>query len=493
MLNQVQQLGQKQLLKLSPQQIQLLNFIQLNALELDQKIKDELEENPCLELEASATTDEEASASAEAEPEPEASRDDDYNDDPFAILDQYHQDDDIPDYKTAGDYRAVDTDERYSAPVVERKDFREQLKDQLLMMNLPQRELLLSGYIIDSLDDDGYLRHDLGDLADTLSFAQELFVEEAELESALEMVQSLEPVGIGARDLRECLLLQLEGKRMRTEGVELAWAIVDRHLSDLANRNYEKILHHFGCSTDALRQAIGVIEKLSPKPVTTSISQLGESQNIIPEFIVEKDDSGDIMVQLTNKNTPELRLNSEMMDMLEALSHDRSNKQNKAAAQYLRSKVNSALWFIDAIKQRENSMLRTIQTIVHFQREYFLSGDFKKLRPMILKDVAERTGLDISTISRVTSTKYALTDFGIVHLKELFTNGLMKEDGEMASNKEIRDIIIDLINGEDKKSPITDQEISDILHTKGYVVARRTVAKYRDSLSIPVAKMRRSL
>jgi RNA polymerase sigma-54 factor len=490
MLNQVQQLGQKQLLKLSPQQIQLLNFIQLNALELDQKIKDELEENPCLELEAPATTDEEASA--EAEPESEAPRDD-YSDDPFAILDQYHQDDDIPDYKTTMEYRGVDTDERYSAPAVERKDFREQLKDQLLMMNLPRREMLLSGYIIDSLDDDGYLRHDLGDLADTLSFAQGLFVEEAELESALELVQTLEPAGIGARDLRECLMLQLEGKRVSTEGVDIAWTIVDRYLADLGNRNYEKILHVIGCSTEQLRQAIAVIERLSPKPVTTSVSELAESQNIIPEFIIEKDDSGDITVQLTNKSTAELRLNSEMMEMLEALSHDRGNKQNKAAAQYLRSKVNSALWFIDAIKQRENSMLRTIQTIVRFQREYFLSGDYKKLKPMILKDVAERTGLDISTISRVTSTKYALTDFGIVHLKELFTNGLMKEDGELASNKEIRDIIIDLINGEDKKNPITDQEISDILQKTGYVVARRTVAKYRDSLNIPVAKMRRGL
>jgi RNA polymerase sigma-54 factor len=490
MLNQVQQLGQKQLLKLSPQQIQLLNFIQLNTLELEQKIKDEIEENPLLDVEASPAAEEDAAPEPEIEAEPSR---EDYEDNPFAILDQYHQDDEIPDYKTALDYRGSDQEERYSAPVAEKKDFREQLKDQLLMMNLPQRELLLAGYLIDSLDDDGYLRHDLGDLADTLSFAQSLYVEEEELHNSLEIIQSLEPPGIGARELRECLLLQLESKRMRTEGVETAMIIVDKHLSDLANRNYEKILHHLNVTTEQLRQAIAVIERLSPKPVTGTTSDLGERQNILPEFIIEKDESGDIKVQLANRNTTELRLNSEMMEMLEALSHDKSNKQNKAAAQYLRSKVNSALWFIDAIKQRENSMIKTIQTIVSYQREYFISGDYKKLKPMILKDVADRTGLDISTISRVTSTKYAMTDFGIVHLKALFTNGLMKEDGEMASNKEIRDIISDLIDSEDKKNPITDQEISDLLHSTGYVVARRTVAKYRDSLNIPVAKMRRSL
>jgi len=494
MIRQHQHLGQKQLLKLSPQQIQLLNFLQLNTLELEQKIKDELEENPALEAELSTLeSDIPASELAESDSaDEEAGREDAEDYDPFEVLDQYQQDDETPDYKTASDTRSND-EIPYTPIIVQGKDFREQLKDQLSVMTLAPRERLMTGYVVDSLDDDGYLRIELADMADNLSFAQSIFVEEDELENALKTVQGLDPAGVGARDLRECLLLQLEVKHHHISCIKLAYTIVDNHLTDLANRNYDKMMHALGASAKDMKAAAAIIEKLSPRPVGSSTADLVKNQNIIPEFIVEKGEDNTFNIQLTNSNTAGLRLSSDMVDMLESMRRDKSGKQSRSAVQYLRSKVNSALWFMEMVRQREHSMLKTIQAIVLLQEQFFRNGEFKDLRPMILKDVAEHTGLDISTISRITSMKYALTDFGIVHLKELFNGGLVKTDGEMVTKKEISNLIDDLIQNEDKQNPIADQEIAEILHKQGYTVARRTVAKYRDAMNLPVAKMRKAL
>jgi len=494
MIRQSQQQGQKQLLKLSPQQIQLLNFLQLNTLELEQKIKDELEENPALEAEATAA---DADPSLpEAEPpaaDGESDSDGETEDyDRFDLLEQYHQDDDQPEYKTASDPRSAE-ENSFGPTLVQGSDFREHLKDQLVMMPLNDRERLLASYLVDSLDDDGYLRLELDDIADNLSFAHGLFIETIELEAALETVQELEPVGVGARDLRECLLLQLEAKQHNVACIDLAHTIVKKHLNDLANRNYDKLINVLGVSAEDMKCATALIARLNPRPVGSNTAELVKNQNIIPEFVVEKTDDGQMQVFLTNGNSASLRISSDMMEMLESMQRDKSAKRDRAALQYLRSKVDSAIWFVEMVRQREQSMLKSMQAIVTLQRDYFRTGEEKDLRPMILKDVAEQTGLDISTISRVTSMKYALAPFGIVHLKELFNGGLAKTDGEMVTNKEISDIISELIRLEDKHNPITDQEMADKLLGKGYHVARRTVAKYRDAMNIPVAKMRKSL
>ncbi len=484
MLRHNQQLGQKQLLKLSRQQIQLLNFIQLNTLELEQKIKDEIEENPALEVEHPV-----ADPAEPAEREAENSSEDFER---FELLDQYHQDDETPEYRTAATDLRHSDQPTYTAPLVQSKDFRETLKDQLDTLPLNGRERLLAAYIVDSLDDDGYLRMDLDDMADTLSFAHNLFVEESELEAALDTVQELDPAGIGARDLRECLLLQLESHPRGEACIAIACQIVDKHLNDLANHNYEKLMHTLGISEEELTIAAALIEKLNPRPVGGNTAELVKNQNIIPEFIIEKTDNGSFRASLANNSTVELRLSSDMLETLEALRRDKSNKQNKAAVQYLRSKVDSALWFIEMVRQREQSMLKTMHALVQLQADYFRSGDPKHLRPMILKDVAEQVGLDISTISRVTSTKYALAAFGIVHLKDLFNQSMAKSNGELVTNKEISDRIARLIAEEDKENPIIDQDIAAKLAESGYIVARRTVAKYRDAMNIPVAKLRKT-
>ncbi len=481
MLRHNQQLGQKQLMKLSPQQIQLLNFIQLNTLELEQKIRDELEENPALEAGIETPYSIEPT---EPPPEPD-------NSDLPAPPDHYQHDDEIPDYKTATDPFNADKPD-YGSPLVQTKDFRELLKDQLTMMSLPPRERLLAGYLVDSLDNDGYLRLPLADIADNLSFAHSIFVTESELESELETVQDLGPPGVGARDLRECLLLQLEVRLHDLECIEVARQIVDKHLHDLAAHHHEKLMAALDITPAQLKCATAVIEKLNPRPIGSDTSELFKNQNIIPEFIVEKTDNNDFRVGLANGNA-ELHLSRDMMENLETMRRGKASKQNKAAVQYLSSKVDSALWFMEMVRQREQSMIKTIQALVQLQAEYFLTGDPKHLRPMILKDVADLVGLDISTISRVTSTKYALVDFGIVHLKSLFHQGMAKADGELVTNREISDHIAVIIAGEDKQHPISDQIIAAMLAESGYVVARRTVAKYREAMRITVAKMRKEI
>lgn len=481
MLGHHQQHGQKQLLKLSPQQIQLLNFIQLNTLELEQKIKDELEENPALESGFPAPDPIEPS---EPPPEPNGPEH-------LELPDRYQSDNEIPDYKTALDPRSADKF-GYNAPLVQSKDFRDALKEQLTMMSLPLRERMLAGYLVDSLDDDGYLRLSLADIADNLSFAYSIIVTETELEDELETVQGLDPPGVGARDLRECLLLQLEAKHHSLACIDLAQQIVDKHLNDLASRHYEKLTTALDATPQQLKCAIELIEKLTPRPVGSGTSELFKNQNIIPEFIVEETESGDFRVAIANGNA-ELHLSSDMMENLNAMRRDKTSKQNKAAVQYLRSKVDSALWFIEMVRQREQSMLKTIKALVQLQVEYFRTGDPKHLRPMILKDVADQIDLDISTVSRITSTKYALADFGIVHLKDLFHQGMAKSDGELVTNREISDHIAAMITAEDKQNPITDQNIADALAKSGYVVARRTVAKYREAMHITVSKRRKEL
>ncbi len=488
MIRQNQHIGQKQIMNLSPQQIQLLNFIQLGTLELEQRIEQETLENTALETDA---PDPDIDVEMPTElPEKEETEASDFE--RFEIIEQYHQDDG-PDYEAAAPDSRNNPEDTYQGTLVQNHDFREQLKAQISVLPLTPREQMLARYIVDSVDDDGYLRTSIADLTDTLSFAHSIFVEEPEVEAALETVQMLDPLGIGARDLRECLLLQLENRSRRQNNVELAWRIVKDHLYDLGTHQHERISRFLGVSLQEIRAAAAFIKKLNPRPVTGQGMELTKNLNIIPEFVVEKDEVGDLHVHLAHANSSALRVSANMQERLRSMEKRKEKLAEKTALQYLRSKVDSALWFVEMVRQREHSMLVTMQAIVRLQQEYFLSGDHRKLHPMILKDVAQITQLDISTISRVTSLKYVQTDFGTIHLKDLFQQGMAKSDGEMVTNKEISELIATLIGEEDKQAPVSDQQICNVLQEKGYNLARRTVAKYRDLMNIPIAKMRRDL
>ncbi len=458
-------------------------MLQLSSFELEQRIQDEIEENPALEAEYSADDEQPL-------PDQDGSVDADAPEKDFDLLDEYHQDDGLPDYKTTDTASGTVEIADWQSPVAQGKDFREQLQEQLCVLALSPRQRMMVAYLADSLDDDGYLRNDLADLADTLSFAHGILVEETEIADAVEILQSLEPVGIGARDLRECLLLQLNAKILDMEHAALAHQIVADHLHDFAQHNIEKIARQLGVPAQQIQHAATLIGRLTPRPSGGNTNELAKNRHIIPEFVVEKSEQGHLIVSLTQSNSDSLRLSPDMVDTLRALQQHASKAQEKAAARYLRAKTESALWFIDMVRQREHSMLSTMQIIVALQSDYFHTGDVKTLRPMILKDVAERAGLDISTISRVTSTKYALTDFGTVHLRTLFNQGMARTDGELVTQREISSLLATLIEAEDKQSPLSDQRLAGLLEEKGYPVARRTVAKYRDALNLPIAKSR---
>ncbi|MFN0036698.1 MAG: RNA polymerase factor sigma-54 [Saprospiraceae bacterium] len=490
MIRQNQHIGQKQTLNLSPQQIQLLNFIQLGTLELEQRIEHETLENPALETDA--PDPDMAEEMTEAHAETDSDGDTDADADRFEIMEQYLSDDtpeNNAEYATAPESRKEET---YQHTLVQTHDFREHLKAQLTVLPLSPRERMLAGYIVDSLDDDGYLRLSIADMADTLSFAHSILVEESEIESELETVQSLEPAGIGARDLRECLLLQLENLSHRQENADLACRIVQDHLTELGSQHYDKIAHALAVSLPEVRAAAALIKKLNPRPVAGQTTELAKNQNIIPEFVIEKGENSSLQVSLAHASSGTLRVSDHMRKMLQTMQQNKTKEREKSAVQYLRSKVDSAAWFVEMVLQREHSMLVTMQAIVQLQPEYFLTGDPRKLRPMILKDVAAIAQLDISTISRVTSLKYASTDFGTLHLKDLFQQGMAKTDGELVTNKEISRLIAALIADEDKQQPFSDQDICQLLLEKGYKLARRTVAKYRDAMSIPIASKRKS-
>jgi RNA polymerase sigma-54 factor len=464
----------------------MLNLLQLSTLELEQRIKDELEENPVLEegKEADeATADENGDDEGDFDNEPEEvgpTASEDYRDwDEFS-------DDDIPDYKTRTNNYS-DDDEFYSAPVVQMQTWQEELKEQVRMLDITDREELIADFIIDSLDDDGFLKYDADSLADDVSFTNNIFVETSEVEAVLPIFRRLDPPGIASRDLKECLLIQLERKREQGHDVDLTIAVVKRCMNELASRNYEKIMRVMEIDQEQLKEVIHQITSLNPKPVMGQSRNGVANENIFPEYLLHYTDDGKIEVTLNNKNFPELRLSKSFAAMAENSGRDR------ATAQFVRSKINSARWFIDALKQRENTMLNTMKAIIKLQWDYFITGDVRKLRPMILKDVADLIGMDISTVSRVTSNKYAQTPFGIIHLKDLFTEGVKNEAGDEVSNREIQQAIVEIVDVEDKSNPLTDQQIQELLGEKGYHVARRTVAKYREQLDIPVAKMRRIL
>jgi RNA polymerase sigma-54 factor len=484
MLNQ--RLQQKLLQKLSPQQIQMIKLLEVPTLQMEQRIKKELEDNPALE-----EGQEEDDTPSEAE---EDQFDETDKDQEEFTLDDYIEEDDIPDYRLQSKNHSKDEDKRTEIPFSVGFSFHEHLESQLGLRDLTDKQKVLGEYILGNIDDDGYLRRELINIVDDLAFLQNVETTESELDEVLKIIQDLEPAGVGARTLRECLLLQIEKRDKSHPSMKLAKIILDSYFEEFTKRHYDKIIARLGIAENELKASIDEVLKLNPKPGGVYSDPFNKtSQPIIPDFILELSEDG-FDLHLNSRNLPELRLSNAYNEMLHTYSRDKSQKKEmKEAVLFVKQKIDSAKWFIDAIKQRQNTLLLTMNAILEYQKEYFLEGDETKLKPMILKDVAEMTGLDISTVSRVANSKYIQTHFGIFPLKFFFSEGLQTDSGEEVSTREIKRILQDCIENEQKRKPLTDERLTEILQEKGYQIARRTVAKYREQLNIPVARMRREI
>ena len=477
-------LQQKLLQKLSPQQIQVIKLLEIPTMQLEQRIKKELEENPVLELESDNP------ASVDDQVDDNGDNNSDVDNEEFS-MDDYYEDDEIPTYKLNVNNYSKD-DKYIDVPFSVGTSFHEFLNEQLGLADLNDEEQQLAEYIIGNIDDDGYLRRDLMAISDDLAFNMNLDVPEEKLEKILLAIQEFDPPGIAARDLRECLLLQLN--RKDEHEYKLAKTIVKDYFAEFTKKHYDKIRTKLELTEEELKKGIDEVLKLNPKPGSSYSNPLNKSnQHIVPDFILELVD-GELSLSLNQRNVPELKINDTYSEMLRTMSQNqKSQKTDKEAMIFVKQKMDSAKWFIDAIHQRQTTLLLTMSEIISFQKEYFQEGDETKLRPMILKDIAERTGLDISTISRVSNSKYIQTHFGIYPLKYFFSEGLAKDDGEEVSTREIKKILQECIAGEDKHRPLTDEKLAQILKEKSYNIARRTVAKYREQLGIPVARLRKEL
>ena len=472
-INQKQVLSLQQ--KLSPQQIQMIKLLELPAVQLEQRIKQEIEDNIVLE-------EEERSAEDEEQPPQQIS------------FDEYLREDDTPSYKSRINNFSKD-DKQRPVYLTEGRSLQEYLVEQLGYRNLPERDLRLAVYLIGSIDEDGYLRRDLESVADDIAFTMGLETTAGELERLLGIIHELEPAGIGARDLRECLLLQMAQMPVNTRPRRLARKILTSYFDEFVKKHYEKLMARLQISEDDFRDAIAEIRHLSPKPGNLyAEGGTDTTPYIIPDFILDYQD-GRFNLSLNSYNVPEVRVNRRYMEMIREMvgSDGRVREKDKEAIQFVKNKIDSAKWFISAIKQRHDTLMRTMQTILDYQQEYFKDGDKSKLRPMILKDIADRTGLDVSTISRVVNSKYVQTQFGIILLKSLFSEAMQTDSGEEVSSYEIKNIFQQCIDEEDKRRPLTDETLMDILNSKGYRIARRTVAKYREMLGIPVARLRKQI
>lgn len=473
-------LQQKLLQKLSPQQILLMKLLQIPSIGLDQRIKQEIEENPALE-------DDSPDNNEESLPDNEDTGDSE-NDDEFDITD-YVDEDDIPDYKTRSNNYAEDDNK--TIPFAAGISFHEMLTDQINHQGFSEKQIEIAKIIIGNINDSGYLERDLEALVDDLVFMQNIDVSVKEIEAVLKVIQTFDPIGIGARSLQECLLIQLKRKDTENPDVALAMKVIERYFDAFTKKHYDKIIKKAQIEEEQLKQAIDEILKLNPKPGNSLSETTKINHYIIPDFVITNNEN-ELELTLNSRNTPELRLNRTYKDMLQSYAVN-NTKKNKEAFQFVKQKVDSAKWFIDAIKQRQHTLYITMKTIMDYQYAYFLSGDERDLRPMILKDIADQVNLDISTISRVANSKYVQTPYGTILLKSLFSESLKTDDGGDVSTIEVKKILSDCINQEDKTKPVTDEQLTEILKEKGYVIARRTVAKYREQLNIPVARLRKEL
>lgn len=501
-----QSLQQKLLQKLSPQQIQLMKLLQLPTVALEQRIKEELEINPALE-EGEQTDDEEKDDISDDDDglfedeitddtdteNDETDRNDDIEDtsakDDAFDLDEYMDDDDYS-YREQVNNSSAD-DERRETPLTQGPGFQELLITQLGLQPLDDHHYQVGVYLIGSIDDDGYLRREIEAIVDDLAFAQNITTTEEELKELLELIQSFDPPGVGARDLQECLLLQLQRRVPKTAEVVLAMRIVSEHMEEFSKKHYDKIARKLGVDDDSLKRVIREVTQLNPRPGNTASDSQRFVQDVIPDFTISNVD-GNLELSLNDRNMPELRVSSMYQGMLGEYgrSKDRSSKE---AVNFIKQKIDSAKWFMDALRQRQQTLLFTMQAILDYQYDYFLEGDETQLRPMILKDIADRVGLDISTVSRVANSKYVQTQYGTFLLKSFFSESLSTDSGEEVSTREVKKILSDCIGAENKRKPLTDDALAKILKDKGYNIARRTVAKYREQLDIPVARLRKEL
>ncbi|ANF51497.1 RNA polymerase sigma-54 factor [Chryseobacterium glaciei] len=475
--------------KLAPQQIQLMKLIQLHTLEFEEELERELEENPALEI-AKEESKEDDYASLEDAYENEGTESIETD---FDVNDYLY--DDEPTYKTASsNYSADDEEFDNESLLTEGQSLYDYLLEQIHLANINEEDVKIAEYIIGNLDTDGYLRREIKAIVDDLAFSQGIYTTKERVDDVLEnYVQKLDPPGVGARGLQECLLLQIEKKVSSDKAVSLAANILRHQFDALTNKHYNKIIQKYDIEEEDLKDALEEISKLSPKVGGNFDTQtITINQEIIPDFVIQVKD-GMVIPMLNSKNAPTLRVSEEYKDILTTYSHDKNSSEHKQAALFIKQKLDAAKWYIDAINQRQNTLLQTITAIVKFQKDYFITGDEKSLRPMILKDIADITGFDISTISRVVKSKYADTSNGILYLKDLFSDSLTNDDGEEVSTKEIKNHLQEVISKENKRKPLTDDALVVILKEQGYNIARRTIAKYREQLNIPVARLRKEL
>jgi len=470
-------LSQKQIIslqqKLSPQQIQMIKLLELPTVQLEQRIKQEIEDNIVLE--------EDERRSEEEEPKE-------------ISVEEYLKEDDTPAYKSRLNHFSRD-DKQRPVYLTEGRSLQEYLVEQLGYRNLTEREMRLAIYLVGSIDEDGYLRRDLESVADDIAFTVGVETTVEELERLLGVIHELEPAGVGARNLQECLLLQIGQLPQTTATRRLATKILTDHFEEFVKKHYERLMSRLQVSEEEFREAISEIKRLAPKPGNLyAEGGTNTTPYIIPDFLLDYQD-GEFQLSLNSYNVPEVKVNRRYVEMIRDMvkADGKVREEDKEALQFVKQKIDSAKWFISAIKQRHDTLMRTMQTILDYQQEYFRTGDRSKLRPMILKDIADRTGLDVSTISRVVNSKYVQTQFGIILLKSLFSEAMQTASGEEVSSYEIKTLLQKCIDEEDKRHPLTDETLMNILNDHGYCIARRTVAKYREMLNIPVARLRKQI
>ncbi len=493
-----QSLQQKLLQKLSPQQIQLMKLLQVPTANLEERIKEEMEENPALELEEEKhdeyeeSKDEFTEAPEDTHDDPDGSENE-YDDN--IDISEYVQDgdDEIADYKLRDDNYGSDDDDKKTIPFKTETSFYETLLDQLGLLKLDDKENRIAEQIVGSIDEDGYLRRETSAIVDDLAFRQNIMTTDEEVESVIKRIQQFDPPGVAARDLQECLLLQLN--RMQDEGknVTIALKAISKYFDEFTKKHYEKIQRGLDLNDEQLKEVMQQIIRLNPKP-GGNVGEINKAESyVVPDFFI-MNNGGKLELTLNSRNAPELRISEGYRDMLKEYDRGtKKDKRQKAAVLFIKQKIDSAKWFIDAIKQRQHTLLDTMTAIMNHQHDFFLTGDQTTLRPMILKDIAEKTGLDISTVSRVANSKFVQTEFGTYRLKFFFSESLSTESGEEVSTREVKKILSDLIEAENKKKPLSDEHLTEMLQQKGYNIARRTVAKYREQLNIPVARLRKEL
>ena len=473
--------------KLSPQQIQLMKLIQLPTQAFEQRLKQELEENPALDSGKEEKEDEfeDFDNTHDEFDDSESIGNDEIN------VDDYLSDDEVPDYRTSVNNYSAD-DEEKTMPYAAGTSFTQSLVNQLNTYRLDDEQYQIAEFLVGSVDESGYIRREMIDIVDDLAFTQSLYTDEEKVESILKIVHQLDPAGVGARSLQECLSIQLHRKE-KTPDIELATKIIDEGFEKFTKKHYKKLMHKFDISELQLKDAIHEIERLNPKPGGSYAGNNRRAEHVVPDFAIKIVD-GELELTLNGRNAPELHVSREYSNMLKGYKEgNKKSKSQKDAVQFIKQKLDAAKWFIEAIKQRQQTLFVTMSSIMHYQKEYFLTGDERNLKPMILKDIADEIEMDVSTVSRVANSKYVDTPYGTKLIKEFFSESMTNDKGEEVSTREIKKILETVIEQESKKKPYTDEALAKILKEKGYPIARRTVAKYREQLDLPVARLRKKI